>query len=74
VRFSPAPIVEMARVYDAWTRILGRRATALTPDAIAATVPQVAWKALSEWESKSDAASPSRSGSPTWLWRDRCSS
>jgi hypothetical protein len=49
------PIVEMARVYEGCARILGRSPTALTPDAIAAIVERVDWRALPEWESKSDA-------------------
>ena len=50
-----ASVVEMDRVYEACTRILGRRPTALTPDAISETVEQVAWNAFPDWESKSDA-------------------
>ncbi len=48
------PIVPLARVYDELSRILGVRPASLSPDAIASTRENVAWKAIVDWESKSD--------------------
>ena len=49
-------------VLAACTRALGRRPRALTPDAIASTIGDVAWSELPGWESMSDTEIAIRSG------------